>query len=334
MSASPPSSLVMQLINGFWKTQAVYVAAKLGLADHLATQPQSARELAPQAGVAAQPLHRLLRALASLGVFAETANGRFAMTPAAECLRSDVVGSLRPMALMRGAWQYQAWGELLHCITTGESAFEKLFQQPMFEFIHADAARGSLFDAAMTSIHGRETDLILQTFDFGSASMVVDVGGGNGSLLAAILRRHQHLQGVLFDLPSVIERARLDPELADVSNRLTFASGNFFEAIPRGGDLYLMRHIIHDWNDEQTKSLLKQCCAAMGPDSRLLIAEFVIPPGNDPFLGKWFDLAMLVGPGGQERTLDEYSQLISAAGLTFSRLIPTSGELSLLEVSA
>lgn len=331
MTAPTPATELMRLINGFWLTQAVYVAAQLGIADRLADGAKSVEQLAVDVGVSAQPLHRLLRALASVGVFEEVRAGEFALTPMADVLRSDIAGSLRPMALMRGQWQYAAWGELLHCVTTGGSAFEKLFGQPMFDFLASDVARGTLFDAAMTSIHGRETALLLNAFDFGEGSHVIDIGGGNGSLLAAILRQHQSLQGTLFDLASVVDRARANEALDDVRQRLGFVSGNFFESIPSGGDIYLMRHIIHDWNDDQSTTILNHCRTAMGKASRLLIAEFVIPLGNEPFVGKWFDLAMLVGPGGQERTADEYAALLTRARLKMTRIIPTAGEISLVE---
>ncbi len=331
MSSDTPAANLMRLINGFWMTQAVYVAARLGIADRLAAGPRTAAELAEEVFVAAQPLHRLLRALASLGVFEERDAGRFALTPMAEVLRSDVTGSLRPMALMRGEWQYGAWGELLHCITTGGSAFEKLFGQGMFDFLSSDPERGALFDSAMTAIHGRETALLLDAFDFGSAERVVDVGGGNGSLLAEILRKHPTVKGTLFDLAPVIDRARSNDSLNDFRERLEFASGSFFESIPAGADLYLMRHIIHDWDDDQSTTILKRCREAMPTTARLLIAEFVIPPGNAPFVGKWFDLAMLVGPGGQERTAAEYELLLSQAGFRMNRIIPTAGEISFVE---
>lgn len=331
MTELTPAAGLMKLINGFWMTQAVYVAAKLGIAEQLANGAQSAAELVEHVPVAERPLHRLLRALASVGVFAERPDGRFELTPMADVLRADSAGSLKPMALMRGEWQYGAWGELFHCITTGGSAFEKLFGQPMFDFLATDPQRGALFDAAMTSIHGRETALLLDAYDFGAVDLVIDIGGGNGSLLSAILRKHSKLHGLLFDLPSVIERAMLNDSLCDVRERLSFQAGSFFESIPSRDGIYLMRHIIHDWNDEQSTTILKQCRAAMSPTSRLLIAEFVIPTGNDPFLGKWFDLAMLVGPGGQERTADEYSALLAASGLKMTRIVPTIGEISLVE---
>lgn len=331
MSVPNPAANLMKLINGFWMTQAVYVAAQLGIADLLAGGPRTACDLASAVAVQPQPLHRLLRALASVGVFEELDGGLFGLTPMADVLRSDASGSLRPMALMRGQWQYGAWGELLHCVTTGGSAFEKLFGQPMFDFLSTDPDRGALFDAAMTAIHGRETSLLLDAFDFGSIERVIDIGGGNGSLLAEILRRHPGVKGTLFDLPPVIERAQSNAALHDVRERIEFASGSFFESIPSGGDIYVMRHIIHDWNDEQSTTILKHCRAAMSPTARLLIAEFVIPPGNGPFVGKWFDLAMLVGPGGQERTAAEYELLLSQAGLRMSRIIPTAGEISFVE---
>ena len=330
---TPPLPLtdLAPLINGFWSTQAIYVAAKLGIADSLTNGPLTAAELADRAGAQPAALHRLLRALASIGIFQEIDGQRFELTPLAERLKSDSPGSQRAMALMRGEWQYRAWGELLHCVQTGESAFEHLFGLPMFEFLAADPQKGALFDAAMTSIHGRETSLMLDAYDFSRFNTVIDVGGGNGSLLSAVLLRHPGLRGVLFDLPTVVERAQATLVKAGVSARCQLIGGDFFESVPTGSDAYLLRHIIHDWDDEQAGHILQNCRHAMTADSTLLLAEFVIPAGNDRFAGKWFDLAMLIGPGGQERTATEYEQLLKASGFKLVGIVPTAGELSVIE---
>lgn len=333
MTPPPPLADLAPLINGFWTTQAIYVAAKLGLADLLTDGPLTATELAVRAGTQPAATHRLLRALASIGLFQEIDGQRFALTPLAERLRSDNPGSQRAMALMRGEWQYRAWGELLHCVQTGESAFEHLFGLPMFEFLAADPHKGTLFDAAMTSIHGRETSLMLDAYDFSRFGTVIDIGGGNGSLLSTVLQRHPGLRGVLFDLPAVIERAQASLAAADLGERCRLISGDFFDSVPAGADALLLRHIIHDWDDEQAGRILKNCRRAMTADATLLLAEFVIPPGNDRFAGKWFDLAMLIGPGGQERTAAEYERLLDVSGFKLLRIVSTAGEISLLEAA-
>ena len=331
MTLPAPLTDLAPLINGFWTTQAIYVAAKLGLADLLADGPLTAVELASRVGTQPAATHRLLRALASIGLFQEIDGQRFELTALAERLKSDSPGSQRAMALMRGEWQYRAWGELLHCVQTGGSAFEHLFGLPMFDFLGADPEKGALFDAAMTSIHGRETSLMLDAYDFSRFGTVVDVGGGNGSLLSAVLLRHPGLRGVVFDLPTVVERAQASLAVADLAGRCPLIGGDFFDSVPTGGDAYLLRHIIHDWDDEQAGRILQNCRRAMIADSTLLLAEFVIPAGNDRFAGKWFDLAMLIGPGGQERTAEEYERLLAVSGLRLVRIVPTAGEISVIE---
>ena len=331
MSDPTPQQQMAQHINGFWVTQAIYVAARLEIADHLAGGPLSISELAVRTEAHSASLFRLLRALASMGIFRMDDEGLIHLTPLADVLRSDSPTSVRPMALMRGDFQYKAWGELTRCIQTGQSSFEHLFNQPMFDWLAANPESGALFDAAMQSIHGRESSLLVDAFDFSNLGLVIDVGGGNGSFLASILRRSPNTKGVLFDLPAVVERARSANHLAEFAERTRFVSGSFFEQVPTGGDAYTMRHIIHDWDDEQSIRILKNCRRAMSQDALLLIAEFVIPDGNRPFAGKWFDLAMLVGPGGQERTRAEYEQLLNRAGFRLETIHSTCGEISLIE---
>ncbi len=331
MSQLLPQQQLTQFINGFWVTQAVHVAARLGIADQLVAGPLSAEELASRTGAHAPSLCRLLRALASLGIFRADDAGQIHLTPLAELLRSDHPTSLRPMALMRGDFQYKAWGELTGCVQTGQSGFEHLFQQPMFDWLAANPEAGVLFDAAMQSIHGRESTQLVDAYDFSACETIIDIGGGNGSFLTSILKRNPAAKGVLFDLPAVISRARSADHVKEFADRLVLQEGSFFEQVPSGGDAYLMRHIIHDWNDEQSFLILSNIRRAMRETAVLLIAEFVIPEGNEPFVGKWFDLAMLVGPGGLERTEKEYKSLLERAGFRLEIIHPTCSEISLVE---
>ncbi|MBL8796931.1 MAG: methyltransferase [Planctomycetia bacterium] len=316
---------------GYWYTQAIYVAAQLRLADLLTDGPKAADELAPATGTSARPLYRLLRALASVEIFAEDSQRRFSLTPLAECLRSEVPGSLWSMAILRGGLQYEAWGQLLHSVQTGQSAFEKLHGLPIFEYFQQHAEDGKLFDAAMTGVHGRETAAMLDAYDFSDIGTLADIGGGNGSVLTAILQKYPAMQGILFDLPGVVERARANLEASGLSDRCRVVGGNFFEAVPPGADAYLMRHIIHDWDDEKSLTILRNCRKAMGGAEKLLVVEGVVLPDNQPSISKFFDLAMMVLPGGMERTEDEYRRLSEAAGFRLTRIVPTKTWISVIE---
>jgi ubiquinone/menaquinone biosynthesis C-methylase UbiE len=331
MNDQSPQEQLFHLVSGYWHTQAIYVAAKLRIADHLSDGPRTIEELAEATGAHTRSLYRLLRALASIEIFAEDSDGRFSLTPLAEPLRSNVESSQRSMAIMRGEWQYRAWGELLHSVQTGECAFEKAHGLPLFDFLSKNAGAGAVFDDAMTGIHGRETVAMLEAYDFSGIATLADIGGGNGSLISAVLQKYPNMKGILLDRPAVIDRARANIESARVMDRCELVAGDFFDSLPRGADAYLLRHIIHDWNDEQAITILKNCHQAMGDHARLLVVEFVIPPGNEPFFGKWFDLAMMVVPGGMERTEDEYRKLFDAAGFRLLRTVPTKLEVSVVE---
>lgn len=319
------------LISGYWVSQAVYAAAKLGLADLLQNGPRGVAELAAASGTKPDLLFRLLRALASVGVFAETTPGVFSLTPTAELLRSGIEGSQRELALMMGEEHYEVWGRLVEALQTGENAFEKQCGLPIFDYLAKHPEQGKIFDAAMVGIHGRETAAVLDAYDFSGIAKLVDVGGGNGSKLATILQRYPSMKGLLYDLPHVVERAKPPLRAAGVADRCETVGGNFFEHVPSGGDAYLMRHIIHDWNDEQSLTILRNIHRALGSDGRLLLVESVIPPGNEPFAAKFLDLTMMLIPGGKERTEAEYRELYEAAGFTLTRIVPTSTEISIIE---
>ncbi len=321
------------LITAYWNSQAVYVAAELGIADLLRDGPRHADDLARATDSNADALYRLLRALASLGVFAETAPRTFALTPLAELLRSDIPGSQRSLARMLGTEQYQAWGDLLYSVQTGKTAFDRIFGQPCFDYLGERPEKARLFDESMTGIHGVETGAVIEAYDFSGIKVLADIGGGNGSNLAAILQRHPRMRGILFDLPHVVARARAGIEAARVDDRCQLVAGSFFESVPAGADAYLMRHIIHDWDDERSLTILRHCRAAMPPHGRLLLLESVIPPGNDPFPPKFLDLTMLVIPGGKERTREEYEALFAQSGFELTRVVPSKSDISVIEAA-
>ena len=327
-----PSSIEFykQMFGGAWITQGISVAAELGIADLLAQGSLTAEELASQTATHKGALYRVLRALASVGIFAEDSQGRFSLTPLADLLRSDVAYSQRSIATMMGAEFHAAWGELLHSVRTGEPGFHKRFGARFFEYMQAHPERHDIYDSAMTGVHGGETEPMLDAFDFSAFRTVVDVGGGNGLLLASVLKRHPAVHGILYDLPAVADRARSTVSATGVSDRLRIERGNFFSGVPAGADAYVLRHIIHDWEDQDAIAILHECRKAMAPDGRVLVVEMVIPPANEPGFGKWLDLMMLL-VAGRERTKDEYRRLFSEAGLKMSRVIPTASEVSIIE---
>jgi hypothetical protein len=318
-----------RLLSGYWYTQAISVAARLGIAELLRDGPRSAQELARATRTNPRALYRLLRALASLGIFAEN-EGCFFLTPLAECLLDP---STKAMATVRGEFQYRAWGELLHSVQSGRSAFEKVYGKPIFDYFSEHPETGKLFDHAMTGVHGRETDCMLEAYDFTGIRTLADIGGGNGSVIAAILQRYPAMHGLLFDLPAVVERARANTKAAGLEGRCHVVAGDFFEIVPPGADAYLMRHIIHDWEDDKSITILRNCRRAMG-QGKLLLVEGIVPPGNEPSVSKFFDLAMMVLPGGMERTEEEYRQLLDSAGFRLARIVPTRTWVSVIEGEA
>ncbi len=330
MDASPQETM-NRMLTGYWSTQAVYVAAKLGIADLLVEGPRSVDDLAKAAKVHAASLYRLLRALASMGVFAEGGAGQFHMTPLAECLRSDMPGSQRALAIMCGEEHYRAWGELLYSVQTGKTAFEKLYGMPVFDFLSKNTEQARVFDAAMVGIHGRETSAMTDAYDFSDIAVLADVGGGNGSLLTTVLKKYPAMRGILYDLPGVTDRARSNLESGGVADRCQVIGGSFFESVPSGADAYLMRHIIHDWDDEKSIQILRNVHQALTKEGRLLVVEGVIEPGNQPSFGKLLDLTMLTIPGGKERTEEEYRQLYEAAGFQLTRIVSTRADVSVIE---
>lgn len=324
------AQMLSQMLVGAWITQGIYVAAELGIADLLAEKPRTAEELAEQAGAHGRSLYRVLRALAGMGIFAEDAQGRFSLTPIAEHLRSDVPDLHRSFAIMMGAEFYQSWGNLLSAVRTGKEAYLKTYGVPFFQYMTEHPERHKIYDAAMEGFAVAETESMVDAYDFSAFKTVIDVGGGNGLVLASILRQHRDVEGILFDLPAVAERTRAIFSGMGLDGRYQVVGGDFFSSVPAGADAYVLRHIIHDWDDDDAIQILRNCREAMNPDSRVLVVEIPIPQGNEPCFGKWLDLMMLV-VGGRERTEEQYRQLFSKAGLKLNRTVPTAHEISLIE---
>lgn len=323
--------VLREQIMGFRATQMIHVAAKLGLADLLAVGPRSVEQLAAAAGAEAQALHRLLRALASLGIFAEDPAGEFVLTPQAELLRSDVQGSLRDAALLYGEdWLWQAYGNMTHSVRTGAPAFTKTHGQPFYGYLHAHPRAAVRFNAAMTGFSSHETAAILEAYDFSNARTVVDIGGGHGALLAALLRAHPQMSGTVFDLPSVVAGAASALSELGIAERARTVAGDFFDEAPAGADLYVMNSVLHNWDDTDAGRILSTCRAAMAPEARLLVIERVVPEGNAPAEAKLFDINMLVVAGGRERTEPEYRRLFEQAGLALTRVGGTRSPLSVI----
>jgi hypothetical protein len=328
----PPPAVMFTFIMGRWVSRLIYVAAKLELADRLKHGPLTVEELAKAAEVQAPALYRALRALASVGIFAETKDKRFKLTPLAVTLQKAVPGSMHAAALMLGEnyWE-DAWAQLLHGIKTGEMPFLKAHGIPPFEYLEKHPEDLKIFGETMSSVSSTENPAIAAAYKFSGIRTLVDVGGGNGSLLATILKANPKLKGVLFDQPSVIARARQDRYVTanGVAERCTLESGDFFAAVPKGGDAYIMKRTLHDWDDERCAKILANCRAAMSEKGMVLVVDAVIAPGNEPDRGKLLDMQMLV-IGGHERTKQDFATVFKDAGLKLTRLVPTKCPLSIV----
>lgn len=325
--------VLMQMVTGGQVAQAVFVAAKLGIADLLKDGPKSVDELAQATETHAPSLYRLLRALSSLGMFAESGQRYFELTPLAELLRSGGPRSLRSLALLSvDPSQWAAWGDLLHSIQTGEGAFFHHFGMPLWEYLAQHSDTGKIFHDAMSNLSVSETMVALAAYDFSASRVIVDVAGGTGKFLTAILQRYPSLRGILFDLPSVVQTAaHQDPQLTE--ERCSVVGGDMLVSVPSGGDTYIIKSVVHNLDNEQAITLLRNCAQVMPAHGRLLLIENVITPGNTPDFSKLMDLNMLVALGGRERTAQEFTALLTEAGLELLRIIPLQlYSLSILEV--
>lgn len=328
-----PGQIVFQLATGYIVSAALQTAVKLGVADHLANGPRPIAELARATNTNENALYRVLRALATVGVFQEISPATFSLTPAAELLRSDRPG-LRDMALwITSPFHFRVYSNALHSVRTGEPAAEKTTGMPVFEYFARDQELSEVFNNAMTAFSAMVIPAVLDAYDFSGIGALVDVAGGHGAVLTSILERYPNMRGVLMDVDHVIAGARPKIEAMNLAHRCETVVGDFFKEVPPGGDAYIMKHIIHDWDDDRASAILKNIHKALAGTShgRVILIEAVIQPGNAPDLGKLIDLEMLMMPGGRERTADEFDELFAKSGFQMTRIVPTQSPLSVVE---
>ena len=321
-----------QMASAYWVSRVLYAAAKLGLADHFEGGPKSVAELAGATRTHAPSLYRLMRTLASLGVLSEDVNHCFSLTPLGQELKTGAPGYARSTLLTLGSdYQWRGWEQLVYSVETGNSGMEKAFGISVFEYFAQHPEESSYFNETMIGFTCDQPVAVADAYDFSGFETLIDVGGGTGILLATILERHPGPRGILADLPYVVREAPALIELHGLAGRVTIESIDFFKSVPGGGDLYLLKHVIHGWNEDQCLTILGNCRRAMKPGGRLLIIEMVIPPGDTPHPGKLMDMNVLVMAGGQERTEDEYGTLLNKAGFRLTRLVPTKSAVSVVE---
>ena len=322
----PPAAAVMQMMMGFIVSQAVSVAARLYIADHLADGAKTVEELAEITSTDAPSLYRLMRALASVGVFRREADGRFTNTDLSDVLRSDHPESVRAAAHM--ICDHEHWaahGNMLESVKTGAVAFDHTFGMPVFPYFAEHPEVAEVFDNAMTSFSAPISKAVVAAYDFSKAERIADIGGGHGFLLETVLKAAPAAKGILFDQPQVVEGAR-------VSERVEKVGGNFFESVPVEADIYLLKFIIHDWNDEQSETILKNIAASARSGARVLLIESVVEEDdNQPSMSKVMDLNMLVMTGGRERTEKEYAALFEKSGFEMTRVIATGTPMQIIE---
>jgi hypothetical protein len=331
----PPPVRLYQLAIGHYVTQALYVAATLGVADHLAQGPRRHEELAKATDTDAPSLQRVLRLLASVGVLDEAADGSFALTELGACLQSGP-GSFRAvMRLFGGPGVWSSWGDLLTTVRTGEAALPRVFGTDPFGYFSSRPEEGAIFDEAMGAFTAMVAVAVAAAYDFSPFRTVVDVGGGEGALLIGILKENPTLRGTVFDLPRLADGARRRIAAAGLGDRCEFTGGDFFQAVPGGGDAYLVKHVIHDWNDERAAAILTSCHRAMEARGTLLIVEAVYPPRIDQSIesrgAAANDCNMMVCTGGKQRSEAEFRALFEATRFKLARIVPTMANSSVIE---
>jgi hypothetical protein len=330
MTSPPPAAALGQLIWGFTVSQALYTAAKLGIADVLRNGPKSPSEIADAVGADELALHRLCRALTTINILTEDAQGGFATTAMGELLSSDHPQSMRPMAILMGSpFVWRPWGELSEAIVTGMPAFDQVYGETFFEYFGRRPEDASVFNEAMSGATSDQLPAILAAYDFSGFSKIADVGGGQGALLRGILEQYPNATGVLCDVPSVVAEAS-EIRGTSVADRCEYVGADIFQSVPLGADAYILKAIVHDWSDAQSIQILLNCRQAIRDDGKILLIELVIKPSNEPDFAKWLDLNMLVVLPGRERTEEEFRDLYAAAGFQLTRIIPTGG-VSIIE---
>jgi hypothetical protein len=330
-----PSPLVLfQMATSYWVSQAIYVAAKLGIADLLKDGPQSCAALAAATGSDAPSLFRLMRALASVGIFSHVGRDCFAISRLAESLQSNAPASLRSMVITVGEIHYQACGSLLHSIQTGSPAFNNAFGADLFDYLGQNIAAADAFNQGMTNASSMLAYAVLMAYDFAGISSIVDIGGGQGKLLEKILQFNPDTRGTVFDMASTIESAERQNGNNALRRRCSYVAGDFFSSVPQGADAYVLSSVIHDWDDNRAITILRNCRKAMTTNAKLLLVEMIVPEAASASFSKLIDLNMLVMNGGRERTLPEFNVLLEASGYKLTRIVPTMALQSVIEAVA
>jgi len=329
---APPQAEIFHIIGGYWLSRAVYLAARLKLADAVGDRPTSLSMIARTTGTRPENLRRLMRALAAHGFFQDEGNETFCQTPLSETLRSDRPGSMRAFAEAElGHDHYDSWRNAESCLREGGTAFERLYGMPIWRYYAEHPETNALFGEAMTNLTAIANAGVLNDYQFVPFRRAVDVGGGHGSFLCAILDHHPDASAVLFDLPSVLADAAKAGFFTRHQARLELAGGNFFEAVPAGGDLYLLKFVLHDWDDERSGEILNNIRRVIDPSGRLVVVEIVLPPMNEPHIGPLIDLNMMVMTGGVERTEVEYRDLLAKSGFRMKRVAGTRSPFSVID---
>jgi len=321
--------MLFQMASSYWTSQAIYVVAKLGIADLLKDRPLKCSEIAAIVGADVGSLFRLMRALSSLGIFAQTSDGYFYILPLGENLRADIPGSLKAIIITLGEIHYQACGALLHAVQTGSPAFDQVFGAGLFEYLGRNADAANSFNEGMASLARMLAYGVVLAYDLGRVSCIVDVGGGNGRFLETILEIYPEIQGTVFDSAATIERNRL--RAGSKPRRCSYVAGDFFASVPQGGDLYFLCGVVHDWDDERALTILRNCRDAVSAGGRLLLLETVVPENDSMHFSKILDLNMLAMSYGRERNRTEFHTLLATAGFRMSRIVATMAPQSVIE---
>ena len=331
-SELPPPAQMLQLITGYWISQAVGTAARLGVSDQLADRPKTSSEVADAVGADPQALFRLMRMLASIGVFTLDKEERFGLTPLGDTLRSSAPGSVRNFAVAETApGHWQPWGKMYDAVKTGTPMSKPALGMELWDWYSKNPEEGEYFNGAMGDLSAAVSGEVIRIYDFAAFEKVVDVGGAHGILLAAILKANPKMRGILFDLQHVTATAGESLKSQGIGERCEVVTGDFFESVPPGADIHVLKQIIHDWSDTECTTILRNCHQALKPNGKLLLVEMVIPPDNSPSMAQPMDLNMLVLLTGRERTESEYRDLLAAGGFKMERVMPTHSPFSVIE---
>lgn len=329
-----PAEQILQLATGYIASISIHIVAKLGIADLLKDGPKSTAHLAAATHTQEDRIYRVLRTLASVGVFTEIGERHFALTPAAETLRSDVQGSIRPLAIWIGdPMHLRVYAEMPHSVQTGSLTFDRVYGKPVFDYFPGDPKQSEVFNNAMTCLSNMVIPAVLEAYDFSGIDTLMDVAGGHGAMLRAILAKYPKMRGIVTDLDHVVQGAKQISENQALAHRCEFLCADFFHEVPAHADAIIMKHIIHDWDDDKAIVILENCRKALSgrKNARILLVESVISKGNTAELGKFIDLEMMTFTGGRERTEEEFQKLFAAAGMRLNRIVPTKAPLWVVE---